>query len=223
MERIRNFSCASLIDQYHLPVPCDVSDYDLKVRGITSQGPKTYSVKIHACSDIPFRGPHLVSIADGPPFWVQSLTAFKKNFFNFKDHLSFERSFYVMIPRLPHGVRLQNIRFIATLPRIKLPQNHDVHVSPFHVKPAKRSYFPKLIKDPNTIRKVFLHKTVQRLVAMYIKLYPDAQRGPMFRTQCLNMLCHDFEEACSDIREILIPEDLDDIMQEILEECEEDV
>jgi hypothetical protein len=48
------------------------------------------------------------------PFWVQSLTAFKKHFFGIEDKLSFERAFYI---KDLHGqlVRLQNIRFIPFL------------------------------------------------------------------------------------------------------------
>jgi hypothetical protein len=45
------------------------------------------------------------------PFWVQSLTAFKKHFFGIEDKLSFERALHI---KDLHGqvVRLQNIRFI---------------------------------------------------------------------------------------------------------------
>jgi hypothetical protein len=58
------------------------------------------------------------------PFWVQSLTAFKKNFFGIEDKLSFERAFYVQ-DRDGKMVRLQNIRFIATLPKQALDMRHD--------------------------------------------------------------------------------------------------
>jgi hypothetical protein len=40
-------------------------------------------------------GPHYIQIEDNPPFWVHSLTALRKKFFNYEDFVSFERSSFI--------------------------------------------------------------------------------------------------------------------------------
>jgi hypothetical protein len=182
-----------------------------------------YDVRILACCNVPFRGPHLVSICQNTPFWVQSLTAFKKNFFVFEDHLSFERSFFILFSHQDEQqlVRLQSIRFVATVPKQVLPFRSNIHVSPSKIKPAKRVYYPKLIKKPDVVRKAFLHKTVQKLLAMYIKLYPQVHGDAnLFRAQCIHMLCQDFQDACDHIMDNLVPLDIEDLVEAICEEID---
>jgi hypothetical protein len=108
------------------PYPCDLSTLEIVVTGENATGDKVLiPIALHACASSPLNGPHLVSISGSCPFWVQSLTAFKKHFFGIKDKLSFERAFYV---KDLHGqmVRLQNIRFIATLPRQDMDMENGV-------------------------------------------------------------------------------------------------
>lgn len=82
----------------------------------------------------PFAGPHYVQIGDGAPFWVHSLTAFRREFFGLTDKLSFERSVFV---GLSDGevVRLKIIR-----PYIFIP--HEVIIPEGQVL--------KIMKSPTT-------------------------------------------------------------------------
>jgi hypothetical protein len=84
------------VSDFTLPYPCDLSTLDIVVTGKTATGDKVLiPIALHACASTPLNGPHLVSICGSIPFWVQSLTAFKKHFFGIQDKLSFERAFYV--------------------------------------------------------------------------------------------------------------------------------
>lgn len=69
----------------------------------------------------PFAGPHLVQIGNKPPFWVHSLTAFRREFFGLTDKLSFERSVFVCLSD-GEVVRLK-------IARPYLYMNHDVAVA----------------------------------------------------------------------------------------------
>jgi hypothetical protein len=54
-----------------------------------------FLIRIHGALYEPFNGPHLVQIGQDAPFWVHSLTAFRREFFGLTDKLSFERSVFV--------------------------------------------------------------------------------------------------------------------------------
>jgi hypothetical protein len=58
-------------------------------------------------------GPHYIQIEDNPPFWVHSLTALRKKFFNFEDFVSFERSSFITFEfEILTAVRVKMIRQI---------------------------------------------------------------------------------------------------------------
>jgi hypothetical protein len=109
-----------------MEVDGDLSTLEIVVTGRTAEGATVlFPIAIHACAVTPLNGPQLISISRSAPFWVQSLTAFKKHFIGIEDKLLFERAFYI---KDLHGkmVRLQTTRFIATLPLHTLDQEHDV-------------------------------------------------------------------------------------------------
>jgi hypothetical protein len=54
-----------------------------------------FVIRIHGALYEPFVGPHFVQIGTEPPFWVHSLTAFRREFFGLTDKLSFERSVFI--------------------------------------------------------------------------------------------------------------------------------
>lgn len=56
-----------------------------------------FVIKIHGALYEPFAGPHYVQIGNGEPFWVHSLTAFRREFFGLTDKLSFERSVFICL------------------------------------------------------------------------------------------------------------------------------
>jgi hypothetical protein len=121
-------------------------------------------------------GPHLVSICGSLPFWVQSLTAFKKHFLGIQDKLSFERSFYVKDLQ-GQMVRLQNIRFIATLPRKEMDMENDViYRTPKQTIPAGKCLMqPTRMRSLTQIRRreSITAQLVARLLFVYKTAFPD--------------------------------------------------
>jgi len=67
----------------------------LILTGLRFRFKEYFIIKILGALYEPFAGPHYVQIADEPPFWVHSLTAFRREFFGLTDKLSFERSVFV--------------------------------------------------------------------------------------------------------------------------------
>lgn len=194
---VRNHSFSSVLSQFQVPVPCDISTFQLQVKGQDANGNSvSYDIRIMACADRPFSGPHLVTISDLPAFWVQSLSAFRKNFFTFTDHLSFERSFYVIFNNDLH-IRLQNLRFIATLPRMHLDPHTIIFCSPSQPIEAHKTHHPRQLKNPDQVRKEQIKIHVEKLLALYLKLYPISH------IECMHMLCTDFQETCADIMETI--------------------
>lgn len=126
---VRNKLFSDVIEELKLPCPCDLSSYPMEIRGIIGNGRGQFDIRILGFSIQPFHGPHLVSIGlASTPFWVQSLTCFKKNFFGFTDRLSFERSIFVRFPN--SLIRLKNIRFIVTLPKYTLAVHTPIYKTP---------------------------------------------------------------------------------------------
>lgn len=76
-----------------------------------------YHIQILQCMYEPFTGPHFVSINGNSPFWVHSLTAFRREFFNFTDKLSFERSVFMCLDN-GEVIRLKIVRSYMKIPII---------------------------------------------------------------------------------------------------------
>jgi len=74
-----------------------------------------YHIQILHCMYESFTGPHFVSINGNAPFWVHSLTAFRREFFNFTVKLSFERSVFMCLDN-GEVIRLKIVRSYMEIP-----------------------------------------------------------------------------------------------------------
>jgi hypothetical protein len=185
-----------MISSLDLPLPCNLAEVPLFVTGTSASGDKVLvPIGIHAYATAPLCEPHLVSVGGSKPFWVQSLTAFKKNFFGIEDKLSFERAFYVH-DREGKMVHLQNIRFIATLPKQALDMRHHVVFrTPLLSVPAYKCLLKPTQMQANTKTKQRKHLTAQyvsRLLFVYKHEYPDPE-------ECIQM--DGVQEECQKIHE----------------------
>lgn len=194
---VRNQLFSDVLEGLKLPCPCDISLYPLEIRGMVEHGRGQFDVRILGYSIEPFQGPHLVCIGDSSPFWVQSLTCFKKNFFGFKDRLSFERSLFVKLPN--SLIRLKNIRFIVTLPRYAIAEGTYVYKSPIQYIVYKnnsaarqQSIVEETGMSSDTRRKSILKTHVEKLLNVYKREFPC-------RLQCVQKLTEEFTMECTRI------------------------
>jgi hypothetical protein len=90
-------------------------------RGKINDHYEVYRIYIHAAVTNNLSGPHYISIEEGEPFWVHSLTAMRKKFFQFEDFVSFERSSFLTFHHtdqlVPMRIKMlrQNIQLPTTL------------------------------------------------------------------------------------------------------------
>lgn len=127
---VRNFTFEQFFDIFKTS-QLDISQFWLINSGFDQEGNKKYAhLVIRACAIRPLFGPHLVSIfeinkdsVESKPvmrtLWVHSLTDLRRNMFQFRDRLSFERSTY-LIP-FEDGqllIRLKSIRAFLKLPML---------------------------------------------------------------------------------------------------------
>lgn len=201
---VRNQLFSDVLEHLKLPIPCDLSMYPMEIRGtIQDHGRGHFDICILGCLSQPFHGPHLVSIGyNSHPFWVQSLTCFRKNFFGFTDRLSFERSIFIKFPN--SLIRLKNIRFIVTLPQFTIPENTPIFKnpetytlyrppSPPPTSPTDVSAIPS--SSANEVQQRLhdlVRQCVEKLLSAYIRQYPS-------RLQCVQKLNDDFTSQCAQI------------------------
>jgi hypothetical protein len=93
---IKNITHTEFITKYagHMQ---NINNLVLILCGLRYSQKEYFIIKIHGAIYEPFAGPHLVQIGNKPPFWVHSLTAFRREFFGLTDKLSFERSVFVCL------------------------------------------------------------------------------------------------------------------------------
>lgn len=121
----------------------DLSQSVLIISGRNRNTRTFYHIQIHYCMYEPFTGPHYVSINGNSPFWVHSLTAFRREFFNFTDKLSFERSVFMCLDN-GEVIRLKIVRSYMEIP-IFIP--HAEMTGPFCVYKTPSSFFNFAWKD----------------------------------------------------------------------------
>jgi hypothetical protein len=204
-QAIRNVSFSALVESAQIPCPCDISKYVLTLIGTAADGIRySWEIRILACAKIPFHGPHYVSVASGEPFWVQSLTCFKKNFFPIVDRLSFERAIYLKI----HSslFRLKNIRFVAVLPIVSIPVGTPVFRSPT-LYVYELSVRQASLSGRNKTRNQLLNHHVEALLIVYRRDFPDIQT-------CCEQLITDFTALC---RRITATVDYETLCTELFE------
>lgn len=93
---IKNITHTEFVSQYANSNQC-VNDLILILCGNRYHEKLYFVIKIYGALYEPFAGPHFVQIGNQPPFWVHSLTAFRREFFGLTDKLSFERSVFVCL------------------------------------------------------------------------------------------------------------------------------
>ena len=81
-----NLSWREITLKEHFPVYC---------RGLVNGQYTVYRIYILGGVKPNLSGPHYIQIEDQTPFWVHSLTALRKKFFQFEDFVSFERSSFI--------------------------------------------------------------------------------------------------------------------------------
>ena len=123
LHSIRNYSFKQFIDIFG-STRLDISNFWLISSGYDENNDKKYvHLIIRACKSRPFFGAHLISLLpekEGDPMrniWVNSLTHLRRQIFQFKDRLSFERSTYI-VP-FPDGevlIRLKSVRSFLHIP-----------------------------------------------------------------------------------------------------------
>ena len=91
---IKNISHIDFLSKYR-DVRIGIDKCVLILQGLRFTTREVFLIRIHGAMYEPFAGPHYVQIGDAAPFWVHSLTAFRREFFGITDKLSFERSVFV--------------------------------------------------------------------------------------------------------------------------------
>jgi hypothetical protein len=91
---VKNMTHLEYIQKYS-QVRQNVDQLVLILTGLRFRYKEYFLIRIHGALYEPFVGPHYVQIGDDAPFWVHSLTAFRREFFGLTDKLSFERSVFV--------------------------------------------------------------------------------------------------------------------------------
>lgn len=111
---IKNISHLDFLSKYS-GFRTNIDQCVLILAGLRGASREFFIIRVLGALYEPFAGPHLVQIADNAPFWVHSLTAFRREFFGLTDKLSFERSVFV---GLSDGeiVRLKIIRPYIFIP-----------------------------------------------------------------------------------------------------------
>jgi hypothetical protein len=89
-------------------------------RGKINEQYEVFRIYIHAAVTNNLSGPHFISIEEGEPFWVHSLTAMRKKFFHFEDFVSFERSSFLTFH---HTGELIPMRVKMLRQNIQVPTN----------------------------------------------------------------------------------------------------
>jgi hypothetical protein len=118
---IKNVTHVEYVHKYSR-VRHSVDQLVLILTGLRFRFKEYFLIRIHGALYEPFVGPHYVQIGDEPPFWVHSLTAFRREFFGLTDKLSFERSVFV---GLSNG---EVVRLKIARPYLFMP--HNVALTP---------------------------------------------------------------------------------------------
>jgi hypothetical protein len=124
---IKNISHLEFLSKYS-GFRTNIDQCVLLLQGLRFRQREFFLIRVLGALYEPFAGPHYVQIADGAPFWVHSLTAFRREFFGLTDKLSFERSVFV---GLSDGeiVRLKIIRPYIFIPHeLAIPEGSLIKI-----------------------------------------------------------------------------------------------
>lgn len=181
---IKNITHIDFLGKYR-DVRIGINDCVLILQGLRFTSREFFLIRILGSLYEPFAGPHYVQIADEAPFWVHSLTAFRREFFGITDKLSFERSVFVglsdgevvrlKIARpylfMPHGLHLHD----GQLLRIMKTPTTFFHVGPRamakHIEEVKAKKLAAAVEKASVRRRVRKHlvASVEQLFCSYMR------------------------------------------------------
>jgi hypothetical protein len=124
---IKNISHLDFLSKYS-GFRTNIDQCVLILQGLRFTTREFFLIRVHGALYEPFAGPHYVQIGENAPFWVHSLTAFRREFFGLTDKLSFERSVFV---GLSDGevVRLKIVRPYIFIPHeIFIPEGESLKI-----------------------------------------------------------------------------------------------
>ena len=150
---IPNYSFETLKDLFHVfPIP--LHEYDLLVTGYDkNRNKKIFLMRLLATRhERYFQGAHYIHIFHGKygflRFWASSLTNFRHGYQEYQDHVSFERSTYLLIPQHQKLVRLKCIRGLITLPIVAIGSQLCHHYS----KEDMEKIFLRQNEEPESLK-----------------------------------------------------------------------
>ncbi len=181
---IKNITHIDFLGKYR-DVRIGIDQCVLILQGLRFTSREFFLIRILGSLYEPFAGPHYVQIADEPPFWVHSLTAFRREFFGITDKLSFERSVFVglsdgevvrlKIARpylfMPHGLHLKDGQLLRIM---KTPATF-FHVGPRamakHIEEVKAKKLAAAVEKASVRRRVRKHlvASVEQLFCSYMR------------------------------------------------------
>ncbi len=181
---IKNITHIDFLGKYR-DVRIGIDQCVLILQGLRFTSREFFLIRILGSLYEPFAGPHYVQIADEPPFWVHSLTAFRREFFGITDKLSFERSVFVglsdgevvrlKIARpylfMPHGIQLREGQLLKIM---KTPLTF-FHVGPRamakHVEEVRAKKLAAAVEKASVRRRVRKHlvASVEQLFCSYMR------------------------------------------------------
>jgi len=158
-KQIENYSLHDCINFLNIEgLGLYLHDYDILCIGYKNKIKHMYQLQILASSPRSkmLQGPHELIIYDeqrSVQFWVWSLTTLRKNFFEFNDRLSFERSAFLVLRKSEILLRLQCVRSILKIMRKHPHQIHKklLNEEQFFTKPYDTGYIEPYHKVVNRV------------------------------------------------------------------------
>ncbi len=181
---IKNITHIDFLGKYR-DVRIGIDQCVLILQGLRFTSREFFLIRILGALYEPFAGPHFVQIGDDAPFWVHSLTAFRREFFGITDKLSFERSVFVglsdgevvrlKIARpylfMPHGIVLGE----GQLLRIMKTPTSSFNVGPRamvkHIEEVKAKKLAAAVEKAAVRKRVRKHlvASVEQLFCSYMR------------------------------------------------------
>jgi hypothetical protein len=181
---IKNITHIDFLGKYR-DVRIGVDQCVLILQGLRFTTREFFLIRILGALYEPFAGPHFVQIGDDAPFWVHSLTAFRREFFGITDKLSFERSVFVglsdgevvrlKIARpylfMPHGVALLDGQLLRIMKTPTTSFNVGPRAMAKHVEEVKAKKLAAAVEKAAVRKRVRKHLvgSVEQLFCSYMR------------------------------------------------------
>lgn len=188
INNLNMYDCALLFEGDVIPLP----EYDL-IMITTMNGKKNFEMfRILEGGGSTFFGIHKIQWK-GIHYYIPNLSTLKRNFFQFKDKLTFERCTFLVLHGKKKLVRLKNVRSMIKYPLVPSYCGITVHTSPNESKLLYADYkYQKPLSENSFIRQK--RKYQDLLVTAYKRHFPE---------KSLHELCSDIQEDYKQIFESL--------------------